>query len=88
MKTKRSFFQSAQDNWPEDEAARTVQSLANRLEDYPDDLPWCRAGFTKDIEHMERCLNFERDGPSLIARYRAAINAELAARNISGFFIS
>jgi len=70
----KSIFQSAQDNWPEDEAAQVLSM-------------WKEADFTneeilaaveKDREHFKKVFSSEDDAAELMERFNAAIDKGLA----------
>lgn len=73
MTTKpKSVFQSAQDEWPEDEALLTHEAFVQRRE----------GGYTteenaealkKDVAHMHRVFSSESDAADLIKRYDARL---------------
>jgi hypothetical protein len=64
----KSIFQSAQDNWPEDEASLQVDSFNGRKADgYTDEENF--ALLAKDCARMRRFFERESDAADLIARF-------------------
>ncbi len=71
-----NIFESAINNWPEDEAAMTVRSYNDRKEnDWPADE--LKEGLEKDICHMHKVFSSEDDAEQLIARYDRYIKENL-----------
>ena len=64
MKTE---FQSAQDNWPEDEALLVAKSYAEML-DY-EDIEYCDAELAKDCVRFRKIFMIEPDGEELFDRF-------------------
>ena len=86
MNTYSNLMKDAADNWPEDEAAGTFETLRDRMEDYAGDdeeRQWAVDAFGRDVEHMLNvfrrtatdAVQAERD----IARYEAALARHLAS---------
>jgi len=73
MKTAKSIFQSAQDNWPEDEALAVSESFTNAQADYPEDGIRNTETLRKDCARMERFFASEADCAELVRRFRAEI---------------
>lgn len=73
MKTARSFFQVAQDTWPEDEASAVADLFISMSADYPEDPADNAARLRKDCARMERFFMAESDGAELVKRFRAEI---------------
>lgn len=75
--TVKNLFQSAQDNWPEDEAFLTFSTFRDRLADCASDEServYNREAFARDVAHMTRVFMRESDGPELVSRYRAELS--------------
>jgi hypothetical protein len=71
-----NIFQSAQNEWPEEEAYITVSDYKRRVNsgDFsPEEL---KEILEKDINHMVKIFSAESDGVELIARYKAFIRKE------------
>lgn len=71
--TRTSLMKSAQDNWPEDEAAVIHEYWQGCILDgyTPEELIAVKA---KDIAHMERVFSSESDASELTARFHAALS--------------
>ena len=63
-----NIFQSAQDNWPEDEAYGLICSYNRRNENEWDGVELSEQ-LQKDIAHMYKCFAQENDTAELIARF-------------------
>ena len=74
--TMKSIFQSAIDNWPEDEAAILCDYWLGLKEDGEpvEELARIRSN---DIAHMEHVFNSETDADELKARFHAEINKRM-----------
>ena len=75
----KSIFQSAIDNWPEDEASLIADSWEGLAEDgYSDaEIATLQA---KDIAHMERVFQEHDDSADLIARFHAELHRKTDKR--------
>ena len=71
-----NIFQSAQDNWPEDEAYGLIQSYNRRKLNEWDGIELGEQ-LAKDIAHMHKCFLKEKDGAELIKRFDAYIELHL-----------
>lgn len=61
-----NIFQSAIDNWPEDEAKNIIESFNScRL----DDPEYANLNLRKDIDHFAKVFSFESDGADLNRRF-------------------
>lgn len=67
-----NILKSAQDNWPEDEAAIIHEYWQGCILDgyTPDELLAVKA---KDIAHMERVFSSESDAVELVSRFHLAL---------------
>lgn len=89
MKTKAvSVFQSAQDNWPEDEAHAVCDNLLANLKDAiaagdASDAAWLRECLSRDLERMRGILGRESDGAQLVARFNAKAAELIAAAGVT-----
>lgn len=71
------IFQSAVDNWPEDEARQIANSwnCQESKEEYSPE-EW-RDNIFRDCVRMEKFFAQESDGPELVKRFRAEILKQL-----------
>lgn len=70
---KPSFFQSAQDFWPEDEAALVLADYRRLCAAYPEGKEDNEKRLEEDCLHLEQIFMRETDGAKLCVRFRAAI---------------
>lgn len=70
---KTSLFQSAADNWPEDEAHLQADFWRGLCEDYPEDGADNEARLRKDVTRMETFFAREPDAADLTRRFRAKL---------------
>jgi hypothetical protein len=68
-----SIFQSAIDNWPEDEAASVIDSYKTARLDDPE---YAAVNLHHDIEHFAKVFSFEPDAAALNARFLAVLKKE------------
>jgi hypothetical protein len=68
----KNIFQSAVDNWPEDEAALLIDNWKDADENgwSPEEI---REGVIKDVFHMRKVFSFEPDGAELFSRFLAKV---------------
>lgn len=74
---KKSIFAAAQDNWPEDEASQTFETVKQDIEDLG--LVAAIQALGRNVEHMKNVFLREVDGEDLWGRYKKELNNLLVA---------
>lgn len=68
----KTLFQTAQDEWPEDEARQVFHGYKEAFEDCGKE--YAEECLTKDLEHFKKIFARESDGAELFERFKQEIN--------------
>ncbi len=68
----KSLFQTAQDEWPEDEARQVFNGYKEALDDCG--LSYAEECLSRDLIHFKKIFDRESDGTELFERFKQEIN--------------